>query len=62
MKAEWKKGMKSHGSYPITLPYSGETHYRVVYEDSDGLFWIDFYNQKVEVERPHGNWRTVESY
>lgn len=61
-RAEWTKGMKSHGRYDIHLRYSGETYYRVVYEDSDGRFWIDFYKQKVEVEKPHDYYRTVEAY
>ena len=64
-RAEWTKGMKSHGVQQILLAYSLEHHNRAVYEDADGRLWIDFYKQKVEVvERwyPYHRFVTVESY
>ena len=61
-RAEWAKGMESRGRESIYLSYSGFTVYRTVYKDADGRFWINFYNQKVEVEKPRDYYRTVEAY
>lgn len=61
-RPEWTKGMKNHGSYPIRLLLSRDSFNRVVYEDADGRFWIDFYKQKVEVVRSYDHYRTVGLY
>ena len=62
-RAEWTKGMKNHGRSRVRLRFSGEIHYRTVYEDSDGRTWIDFYDQKVEVDQTMwGDYRTVCLY
>lgn len=55
--------MKRIGRERVRLRFSGDVVYRTVYEDSDGRTWIDFYDQKVEVDPTGwGDYRTVCLY
>lgn len=62
-RAEWTHGMKSLGRERVRLRFSGDVVYRTVYEDSDGRLWMNFYDQKVEVDPTGwGDYRTVCLY
>lgn len=61
-RPKWAEEMINIGSERIILRYSRENHYRTVYKDEDGRFWICFYGDMVEVVRGINKYITVRNY